>query len=103
MNQVLTCLQKNKQNIRIDALDRRRQEPVAIDNAIRAGYMNSISMHVNKALKSGASTEEIQKVVEYILGYGRLLKPISELLRALQFGEADKHGYISIVDDCRED
>jgi AhpD family alkylhydroperoxidase len=102
MNQVLICLQKNNGNIRLDLLDRRRQELVAIGNAIRAGCVDSISMHVEKALEAGASPKEIQKVVEYILGDGRLLNSISELLRALRFGEADRHGYISIVDDCRE-
>jgi hypothetical protein len=59
-------------------------------------------MHVKKSLDSGASTEEILKVVEYILGDGKLLISIVELLRALQFEENDRHGCISVVDDCRE-
>ena len=102
MNQVLICLQKNNGNIKLDVLDNRRKELVAIGNAIRAGCMDSIQMHVKKALNVGASPEEIRRVVEYILGDGRLLSSISELLKALRFEETDRHGYISVVDDCRE-
>ena len=102
MNQVLACLQKNHENIRLDVLDSRRKELVAIGNAIRAGCVDTIPMHVKKALNAGASPEEIQKVVEYILGDGRLLSSISELLRSLRFEENDRHVYISVVDDCRE-
>ena len=103
MEQVLVCLKKNNGSIGLDVLDTKRKELVAIGNAIRAGCVGSISKHVKKALDGGASPEEIQEVVEYVLGDGRLLSSIAELLRALQFEENDRHGYISVVDDCREE
>lgn len=103
MEQVLVCLKKNNGSIRLDVLDTKRKELVAIGNTIRAGCIGSISKHVKKALDSGASPKEIQKVVEYVLGNGQLLRSIAEVLRALEFEENDRQGYISVVDDCREE
>lgn len=101
MNQVLVCL-KNNGVIKLDVLDTRRKELVALGNAIRVGDHKSIPRHVKKALDAGASSDDIQKVAEFILGDKHLLCSLVALQKALDFEESDRHDYISVVEDCRE-
>ena len=102
MDQVLVCLKKNNGVYKLDVLDNRRKELVALGNAIRVGNLESIPRHVKKALDAGASPREIQKVAEFILGDKHLLYAIMALQKALDFEESERHKYIFVVDDCRE-
>jgi hypothetical protein len=103
MNQVLVCLKKNNGIIRLDTLDSWRKELVELGNAIRVGDLVSIPRHVRKALDAGASSDDIKKVAEFILGDRQLLSSILILQRSLDLEESDRHDFISIVDDCREE
>lgn len=102
MNQVLVCLKK-KEGYNLDVLDTRQKELVALGNVIRKGKTSSIAQHVKKALDSGATSDDILKVASFILGDKHLLNSIMELLTALSYEEANRHDYISAVDDCREE
>ena len=102
MNQVLVCLKKNNGVIKLDVLDSRRKQLVALGNAIRNGHAESIPIHVKKALDAGASPNEIHEVADFILGYRNLLSSIVTLQKALEFEESERKKYISVVDDCRE-
>ena len=78
MNQVLVCLKKNNGNIRLDVLDTKRKELVAIGNALRIGDLKSIPRHVMRAKDAGATYENIERVVEFILGDGQLQRIVKE-------------------------
>ena len=103
MNQVLVCLKKNNGVIKLDVLDNRRKELVALGNALRVGDLESIPKHVKKALDAGASPDEIQEVAEFILGNNQIFYSMVTLLKALNFEESERQDYISVVDDCREE
>ena len=102
MNQVLVCLKKNNGVFKLDVLDSRRKELVALGKAIRVNDFESIPRHVKKALDAGASPREIHELAEFILGDKHLLFSIVALQKALNFEESERHDYISVVDDCRE-
>jgi len=102
MKQVLVCLKKNNGVFKLDVLDAKRRELVALGCAIRVGNLESIPIHVKKALDAGASPNEIQKVAEFILGDKYLLYSIVELQKALDFEESERHKYINVVNDCKE-
>ena len=103
MNQVLICLKKNNGKIRLDVLDSRRKELVALGNAIRLGNLESIPRHVKNALDAKASADDILKVAEFIIGDKQLLSSIIVLKKALDYEKNDRHNHISILDDCREE
>ena len=67
MDQVLICLKKNNGNIRIDALDEKRRELVALGNAIRVSDLDSILNHLKYAKEAGASYDEIRQVVRFMI------------------------------------
>ena len=102
MNQVLICLKKNNEIFKLDVLDTKRRELVALGYAIRVGNLESIPRHVKKALDAGATPDEIQEVAEFILGNKHLLYSIVELQKALDFEESERHKYINVINDCKE-
>lgn len=101
MEQVLVCL-KSKGVIKIDLLDTRRKELVALGKAILSRNKYSIEKHLSAALDAGASHEDIMKVVAFIIGDNSLLKVILELIKILSFEENRRVLPISIIDDVRE-
>lgn len=103
MNQVLICLIKNNGRIRLDVLDKRRTELVALGNALRVGDVKAISKHVKKALDEGATVEDIKKVAAFVVGDDQLVRSLLKLQRVLNYEATMRHGHISIIDDCREE
>jgi alkylhydroperoxidase/carboxymuconolactone decarboxylase family protein YurZ len=102
MNQVLVCLKKKNGNIRLDILDSRRKELVALGNTIRAGDLASLPKQISNALDAGASQDEIRMVAEFIVGDKHLFSAIQIMQKTLNYEESKRKKYISIVDDCKE-
>lgn len=101
MEQVMVCLKSND-IIKIDVLDSRRKELVALGKALLSGNKNSIKEHARAALDLGATHEEIMKVVAFIMSDARLLKSILQLMKILSYEESQRTEPISIIDDVRE-
>jgi len=103
MDQVLICLKKNNGIIKLDLLDTRRKELVALGNAIRIGNLECIPRQVKKALDAGATPDDIHEVAEFIFRDKHLFYSIVALQKALNFEESERQKYISVVNDCKEE
>jgi len=101
MEQVLVCLKTNGV-IKLEVLDIKRRELVALGKAIMAGNIKSIDKHVIAALDAGASRDDILKVVNFIMSDNKLFTSIIELLKVLSIEEDIRAPSISIIDDVRE-
>lgn len=102
MKQVLIYLEKNE-SLKLDRLTAKQRELFALGKALVGGHKHIIAKCVEKALDSGASTEEILKVVAFVVGDERLLGSIIELLKALGSEEDRRAPYISVLNDVREE
>jgi len=80
----------------MDVLDPWRKQLVGLGNAIRNGDTASIPRHVKDALDAGATREDIQQVVEFIIGDEGLLRSILILKEALDFEGNIRRDYISL-------
>ena len=101
VQQVLVCLKKEG-TINLGFLDNRRRELVALGTALRSGNTNAIGSYVKNALDAGASKEDILNVMAFIVGDVKLFTTMQELLRILQYEDAKRASYISVIDDVRE-
>jgi alkylhydroperoxidase/carboxymuconolactone decarboxylase family protein YurZ len=102
MEQVLVCLKKNG-IVNIGVLDTKRRELYSIGRALIEGDTRSIATHVEKALNSGASIQDILRVATFVVGNKKLMISLTELINALRYEESKRAAHISILEDVRED
>jgi hypothetical protein len=102
MEQVLVCLKKNG-IVSIDVLDTKRKKLYLIGKALIEGNKQSIATHVEKALDAGASMQDILRVATFVIGDKKLIISLTELINTLRYEESKRAGYISILEDVRED
>ncbi len=102
MEQVLVCLKKNG-IVNIGVLDNKRRELYSIGKALTEGDTKSIADHVEKALDSGASIQDILRISTFVIGNKRLMLSLIELINALRYEETKRATHISILEDVRED
>ena len=101
MEQVLVSLKTNGV-VKLEVLDIKRRELVALGKTILGGNIKSIEKHVVAALDAGASKDDILKVASFIMSDDKLFSSIIELFKVLSFEEDRRTPCISIIDDVRE-
>jgi len=101
MEQVLVCLKTNGV-VKLEVLDIKRRELVLLGKAILEGNIKFIENHIVAALDAGASSDEILKVVSFIMSDNKLFNSIIELLKTLSIEEDLRTPCISIINDVRE-
>lgn len=102
MEQVLVCLKKNG-IVNIGVLNTKRRELYSIGKALTEGDTQSIAAHVEKALDSGASIQDILRISTFVIGNNKLMISLIELINALKYEESKRAAHISILEDVRED
>jgi alkylhydroperoxidase/carboxymuconolactone decarboxylase family protein YurZ len=102
MEQLLVCLKKNG-IVNIGVLDTKRRELYSIAKALIEGDTRSIAAHVEKALDSGASIQDILRVATFVIGNKKLMFSLTELINVLRYEESKRAAHISILEDVRED
>jgi hypothetical protein len=101
MHQVLSCLEKKEEPISKN-LTQRQISLINLGKILYLRQNESISKYVKRSLDSGATKNDVLKVMAFILGDGLLLDVIINLIKELNYEENIRQNPISIIDDCRE-
>lgn len=101
MEQVLICLEK-REELKLDMLNVKQKALFDLGQAIIFGNKDSIRLRVKDVIDVGSSREEIMALLSWMIKNEPSLKSICYLIKALDFEESERQGYIDVINDCKE-
>lgn len=101
MEQLLICLEK-REELKLDILNFKQKALFDLGQAIISGNKDSIRLRVKDAFDVGSSSEEILVLLSWMVKNEPSLNSIRYILKALDFEESERHDYIDVINDCKE-